>query len=98
MQFAPTIVKKVWDHAHRLGYSHVFIRKTQAEVTDDHLFVNALARIPMINIVHYEPGIGYFGDFHHTQRDNIDLISKDMLGIVGTTVLNVLYHEGVNAQ
>lgn len=98
MQFAPTIVRKVWDHAHRLGYSHVFIKKNQAEVTDDHLFVNTLARIPMINIIHYEPGIGYFGDFHHTQRDNIDLISKDMLGIVGNTVLNVLYHEGANTQ
>lgn len=98
MQFAPSIVKKVWDHAHRLGYSHVFVKKTQAEVTDDHLFVNTLARIPMIDIVHYEPGIGYFGDFHHTQRDNIDLISKDMLGIVGATVLNVLYYEGANTQ
>lgn len=93
MQFAPTIVKKVWDHAHRLGYSHVFVRKTQAEVTDDHLFVNTLARIPMIDIIHYELGIGFFGDFHHTQRDNIDMISKDMLGIVGTTVLNVIYYE-----
>lgn len=93
MEFAPTIVDKVWDHAQRLGYSHVFIRKTQAGVTDDHLFVNKLARIPMINIVHFEPGVGYFGDFHHSQKDNLQLISKDMLGIVGTTVLNTIYYE-----
>lgn len=93
MEFAPSIVDKVWDHAQRLGYSHVFIRKTQEGVIDDHLFVNTLARIPMINIVHFEPGIGYFGTFHHTQEDNLNLISKEMLGIVGTTVLNTLYYE-----
>lgn len=93
MEFAPTIVDKVWDHAQRLGYSHAFIRRTQPGVTDDHLFVNSIAKIPMINIVHFEPGIGYFGDFHHSQKDNMDLISKEMLGIVGTTVLNTVYFE-----
>lgn len=93
MEFAPTIVDKVWDHAQRLGFSHVFIRKTQPGVTDDHLFVNTVARIPMINVVHFEPGIGYFGDFHHSQKDNLELISKDMLRIVGTTVLNTIYYE-----
>jgi glutaminyl-peptide cyclotransferase len=93
MEFAPSIVEKVWGHAQRLGYSHVFIRKTEAGVTDDHVFVNSIAKIPMINIVHFEPGLGFFGDFHHTQKDNLDLISKDMLGIVGTTVLHTLYNE-----
>lgn len=93
MKFAPSIVDKVWDHARRLGYGYVFIRKTQDPITDDHYFVNTLAHIPMIDIVHFEPGIGYFGDFHHTQQDNLDLISSKMLGIVGTTVLNTLYYE-----
>lgn len=93
MEFAPSIVKKVWDHAHRLGYSHLFINKTQPGITDDHVFVNTIARIPMVNIVHFEPGIGYFGSFHHTQRDNMDIISAEMLAIVGTTILNVIYHE-----
>ncbi|MEO5601212.1 MAG: M28 family peptidase [Cyclobacteriaceae bacterium] len=93
MKFAPSIVEKVWNHAQRLGFSHVFVKKTQMDITDDHLFVNSVAKIPMINIVHYEPGIGYFGDFHHRQKDNLDLISKEMLDIVGTTVLNVIYYE-----
>ncbi|HEY9489252.1 MAG TPA: M28 family peptidase [Chryseosolibacter sp.] len=93
MEFAPSIVEKVWGHAQSLGFSHVFVQKTQPGITDDHLFVNTIARIPMINIVHFEPGIGYFGTFHHSQKDNLDLISKEMLGIVGTTVLNTVYHE-----
>ena len=93
MEFAPSIVEKVWNHAQRLGYSHVFVRKTQQGITDDHLFVNTIARIPMINIIHFEPGGDFFGEFHHTQKDDLELISKDMLGIVGTTVLNTIYHE-----
>lgn len=93
MEFAPSIVEKVWGHAQRLGFSHAFVNKTQAGITDDHLFVNTIAKIPMINIVHFEPGIGYFGDFHHSQKDNLDLINKEMLGIVGTTVLNTIYYE-----
>jgi glutaminyl-peptide cyclotransferase len=93
MEFAPSIVEKVWGHAQRLGYSHVFIRKDEGAVTDDHYFVNTIAKIPMIDIIHFEPGIGYFGDFHHNQKDNLSLIDKDMLEIVGTTVLNVVYYE-----
>jgi Zn-dependent M28 family amino/carboxypeptidase len=93
MEYAPSIVEKVWNHAHRLGYSGVFVNKTQDGITDDHVFVNTIAKIPMIDIVHFEPGIGYFGDFHHTQRDNLDVISKEMLRMVGSTVLNVVYYE-----
>ncbi|MDQ2658609.1 MAG: M28 family peptidase [Bacteroidota bacterium] len=93
MEFAPSIVEKVWGHARRLGYAHIFVPKTEGGITDDHLFVNTIARIPMINIVHFEPGIGYFGDFHHSQKDNLELISAEMLGIVGTTVLNTIYYE-----
>ena len=93
MEFAPSIVEKVWDHAQRLGYSHMFVRKTESGITDDHLFLNTIARIPTIDIVHFQPGVGYFGDFHHTQKDNMDLISKETLGIVGTTVLHTIYYE-----
>ena len=93
MEFAPSIVEKVWGHARRLGYSHVFIPKTEGGVTDDHLFVNTIARIPMIDIVHFQPGLGFFGDFHHSQKDNMELISAETLGIVGTTVLNTVYYE-----
>ncbi len=93
-EFAPSIVEKVWNQAQRLGYSRVFVKKDEGPVTDDHYFVNTIARIPMIDIIHYQPGIGYFGDFHHNQKDNLALISKEMLGIVGTTILNVVYYEG----
>jgi hypothetical protein len=92
-EFAPRIVDKVWNTAARLGYSDYFVSQHAHAITDDHYFVNKLAKIPTIDIVHYQPGIGYFGDFHHTQKDNISLISKETLGAVGNTLLNVIYYE-----
>ena len=92
MQFAPGITDKVWSTARRLGYSHIFSSQRQDAVTDDHYFVNTLAKIPMIDIIHFEPGKG-FGDFHHTRKDNLSLIDKTTLKAVGETVLNVVYYE-----
>jgi glutaminyl-peptide cyclotransferase len=93
LEFAPGIVDKVWSTAGRLGYSHFFVKKNQEGIIDDHLFVNSMAKIPMINIVHYEPGIGFFGDWHHSRKDNLELISSETLDAVGTTVMNVIYYE-----
>jgi glutaminyl-peptide cyclotransferase len=93
MEYAPGIVDKVWKTASRLGYGHVFINKREGAITDDHIFVNAIAKIPMINIVHYDAAEGFFGDFHHSRKDNMDIISKETLDAVGSTLLTVLYYE-----
>jgi glutaminyl-peptide cyclotransferase len=93
MEYAPGIVDKVWKTASRLGYGHVFINKREGAITDDHIFVNAIAKIPMINIVHYDAADGFFGDFHHSRKDNMDIISKETLDAVGSTLLTVLYYE-----
>jgi len=93
LTFAPGIVDKVWNRAQKLGYGNYFIKQKKPGITDDHYFVNQYAKIPMIDIVHYDPQVGYFGDYHHTHRDNMEIISKETLGAVGATVLNVLYYE-----
>lgn len=93
LEYAGQTVGKVWDAAARLGYSDYFVKQNVAGITDDHLFVNQLAKIPMIDIVHYQAGIGFFGDYHHTTKDNMSLISKKTLEAVGVTLLNVVYHE-----
>ncbi|HEY5691236.1 MAG TPA: M28 family peptidase [Cyclobacteriaceae bacterium] len=91
--YAPRIVAKVWNTASRLGYSDYFVKQDAHAITDDHVFVNELAKIPMIDIVHYQQGVGYFGDYHHSQKDNMNLIDKATLEAVGTTLLNVIYYE-----
>ncbi|MDX1628035.1 MAG: M28 family peptidase [Fulvivirga sp.] len=93
LNFAATIVDKVWGRAANLGYGNIFVRNKQPGITDDHVFVNKDAKIPMINIVHYDPEHGYFGDYHHTHRDNMDLISTETLDAVGETILHVIYYE-----
>lgn len=91
--YAPKLVERVWAIAARLGYSSAFIPQDQVPITDDHLFVNELANIPMIDIVPYDPNYGYFGTYHHTQQDNLNIIDKATLEKVGTVVLDVIWRE-----
>lgn len=93
MEYGPRIVDKVWSKAERLGYSDYFVKQNAGAITDDHIFVNEFGKIPMIDIVPYKPGIGFFGEYHHTQKDNMSLISKETLQAVGTTLLHVIYSE-----
>lgn len=93
LQFAPAIVEKVWNTAERLGYAHFFVKQNQGGVTDDHLFINSTAKIPMIDIIPYDQGLQDFGDFHHSTKDNLEIIDKKTLKAVGETVLNVIYYE-----
>lgn len=93
MEYAPRIVEKVWTTAARNGFSDYFIKQNVGAITDDHVFVNEFGKIAMIDIVQYQPGIGFFGDYHHTQKDNLNVISKETLQAVGTTLLHVIYSE-----
>ncbi len=94
LAYAPKVVEKVWNTAERLGYSHFFVKRNQGEITDDHKFVNEIGKIPMIDIVNYDPASGWFGSFHHTTSDNMELIDAETLKAVGQTLLQVIYDEG----
>lgn len=91
--FAPDIVNKVWAVGKNLGYGNYFIDDIMGNTTDDHLYVNTLAKIPCIDIVHMDPVTGTYGTHHHTHQDKLDLIDKNTLKVVGQTVLEVLYNE-----
>jgi len=92
-QYAPKIVKKVWNTASQIGYSNYFIYKEQGVINDDHLYVNKHTTIQMIDIIQHDPITGSFGDYHHTLKDNMDIIDRRTLKAVGQTVLHVLYNE-----
>ncbi len=92
-QFAKKILEKVWGSASKIGHGQYFIAQKRPTITDDHYYVNIDAKIPMIDILHYDPVNGYFGDFHHTTKDNMDIIDKKTLKAVGETVLYVVYGE-----
>ena len=91
---APSIVNKVWNTARQLGFDRYFVNKESPEIIDDHVYVNYEGKIPMIDIVEYEPtNASYFADYHHTHADNMDIISRETLEAVGETVLHVVYGE-----
>ena len=92
--FAAGVLDKVWQTARSLGFGQLFVQTSTYPVTDDHYYVNTLAGIPCIDIVHYNPhGETGFGDYWHTLDDNMDNISRQTLYAVGKTVLTVIYDE-----
>lgn len=92
-KFAGKILQKVWANGDHLGYGRYFYPRNEGAITDDHYYVNTIAKIPMIDILHWETGPGYFGDWHHTTRDNMDIIDKNTLKAVGQTVLYTIFQE-----
>ena len=88
-------VKKIWKKAHELGYGNHFIMEEGSEVTDDHVYVNQLARIPCVDIINYDPTCenSSFGPTWHTVNDNISNIDRNTLKAVGQTVMDVIYNE-----
>lgn len=93
VRYAPSVVERVWTTASQLGHGRYFVNKIQPEVLDDHKFITEKGRIPTIDIINYDPVKGSFGDFWHTQQDNMDIISKETLKAVGETVLHQVYSE-----
>lgn len=93
--YAPNVVKNIWDTALSLGYGQFFLQEDGGYVTDDHYFINTIAKIPAIDIIPYHPecSISSFGPTWHTLSDNIKNIDKSTLKAVGQTLLNVLYNE-----
>ncbi len=92
--FANDIVQKVWNTAARAGYSHIFINQQVDQITDDHVFVNSIAKIPMVDIIEYDNSDGvFFANTWHTQNDNLQNIDKSTLKAVGQTLLNLIYLE-----
>lgn len=95
--FAPEVMKKIWGLARGMGYTDFFINEKYGSVMDDHYYVNTLRKIPMVDIINMpkDPVTGNvsFGHYHHTHKDNIDIVSKRTLKVVGQVVTAVLYKE-----
>lgn len=94
MRYAPDVVDKVWNTARSLGYDYYFSPEVDMYgITDDHLYINTIAKIPSIDIIQYDVEQRDFGHFHHRHSDDMTIIDKGTLKAVGQTVLQVLYNE-----
>jgi hypothetical protein len=92
-RYAGSIMKQIWKTAARLGHGDYFIPKDGGAITDDHYFVNLIAGIPTVDIIHTDPtsSNGAFYEYWHTTDDTLDKISRRTLQAVGETLVHVLY-------
>ncbi len=92
-QYASWVLDKVWRIAQNAGYEAYFSNRGGLPISDDHLPVNQIAGIPMINIIHQDQNSsnGTFYEHWHTLNDNLNQIDPATLNVVGNVLLKVLY-------
>ena len=95
LQYARSIVKKVWRASQVVGFGSFFPSRQGVGITDDHLPVNRMAKIPCIDIIPYYPDCAQssFGPTWHTVNDDMAHIDRNTLQAVGQTLIQVLWSE-----
>jgi hypothetical protein len=94
MYYAPDITKMVWETASNLGYGNYFSTEKTGGLIDDHLYINKIAKIPTIDIVHHDPTtVSGFFPYWHTMKDDMSNIDKTTMTVVGNTILTLAFQE-----
>lgn len=96
-QYASHVLNDVWCLAKDLGYEKHFIDVSNYAVEDDHLYVNTIAKIPMIDIINYRASAS-FADHWHTEKDNMDVIDANTLHAVRQVVLSYLFSSSESTE
>ncbi len=91
-QYAPRLLKQVWNAAQSAGYGSFFPMSLGSYVNDDHIPVNDIAGIPCIDIIPFCPDCreSSFGQTWHTMDDTMDHISTATLKAVGQTMARLI--------
>ena len=94
MYFAPDISQKIWNIGASIGYSDYFSSDRTNAITDDHVYINQLRKIPTIDIIQHDQSTqsGFYQNWH-TIKDNMKGISKPTLMAVGQTILTAVRNE-----
>lgn len=96
MSYAPSLVNEIWRIAQEFGFEELFIDQSGGRIADDHIIVQRLTGIPMINIINHSvkaDGEVQFAEYWHTQHDNIDIIDPEVLQAVGEVLLELIYNR-----
>lgn len=90
-QYAENYQQQIWRAAEQLGYGARFSSRQAYPIVDDHYYVNVLAGIPCVDIIHYEMrNATGFPHWWHTRNDDLSNISKPTLQAVGEVVMSQL--------
>jgi hypothetical protein len=85
VRFAPDVTRSVWESARRLGIRE-FVSAERHEISDDHIPLNEVARIPTCDIIDFDY------PYWHTTRDVPDRCSGESLVKVGRVLLDWVAH------
>ena len=89
--YAGNYQQQLWNAAKQLGYGALFTDQQSYPITDDHYYVNYIAGIPCVDVIHYDVrNATGFPFWWHTRQDNMDNISKSTLQAVGEVVMSML--------
>ena len=90
-QYAGNYQQQIWRAAERLGYGAFFTNQQSYPITDDHYYINSVAGIPCVDVIHYDVrNATGFAHWWHTRNDNMSNISKTTLQAVGEVVMSQL--------
>ena len=90
-QYAQNYQQQIWRSAQQLGYGALFTEQQSYPITDDHYYINYIAGIPCVDIIHYDiRNATGFAHWWHTRQDNLSNISKSTLQAVGEVVMQQL--------
>ena len=90
-QYAANYQQQIWKAAERLGYGAMFSNQQSYPITDDHYYINYIAGIPCVDIIHYDiRNATGFPHWWHTRDDDMSNISKQTLQAVGEVVMSQL--------
>lgn len=90
-QYAGNYQQQIWAAAQKLGYGSMFNNQQSYPITDDHYYINYIAGIPCVDVIHYDiRNATGFPHWWHTRNDNMDNISKSTLQAVGEVVMSQL--------
>lgn len=93
-QYAQNLVSIIWQLASQLGFGEQFPLEKSGYVTDDHLPINHIAKIPCIDIIpHNDSGTSSFGPTWHTVNDTPEHIDSHVLRAVGQTLIQLIYND-----
>lgn len=96
---AAWVQDKIWSNAAKLGYAAMFSNQNTPSITDDHYYINLLAKIPTVDIIQYDATTSSgFASYWHTHNDNMDIIDKNTLDAVGRTLLYTVYQYEAEQQ
>jgi hypothetical protein len=91
---AAWVQDKIWNNAQSLGYGSLFSSQNTSPITDDHLYINQIAKIPTVDIIHFDASTpSGFGAYWHTHNDNMDVVGKPTIESVGKVLLYTLYQR-----